>query len=75
MDDFAGSALSDLMASGALPPQPTTRWEILSETPDGEVVRFHVRYANDTDQLELETTWQVFDGDVWKIVKAERAGQ
>jgi hypothetical protein len=75
MADFAGSALNDLMASGAMPPQPTTKWEILSETPDGDCVRFRVRYSSDSGQLELETTWQALGGDVWKIVKAQRAGE
>ena len=75
MEDFAGSALNDLMASGGMPPQPTTRWEILSETPDGDSVRFRVRYANDIDQLELETTWRAVEGDAWKIVRAQKAGE
>jgi hypothetical protein len=50
------------MAAGVMPPQPTVRWEILSETPDGDTLRFRVRYSNDSDLLELETTWQAFEG-------------
>jgi hypothetical protein len=75
MGDFESSALSEFMASGVMPPQPTTRWEILSEIPDGECVRFRVRYANDSDELELETMWQAFEGGVWKIVGARKAGE
>ena len=73
MGDFAGSAFNQLMGIGG-PPQPTTQWSILSETPDGEAVRFHVRYANETDRLELETTWKQFESGASKIVKPERAG-
>lgn len=74
ISDFKESALNEFMASGVMPPQPTTEWTIFSETPDGDLVRFHVRYANDSDQLELETTWQRFDGG-WKIVKAQKVGE
>jgi hypothetical protein len=74
MGDFESSALSEFMAAGVMPPQPATRWQILSETPDGDRVRFRVRYSNETEQLELETTWQAFEGGVWKIVKAQKAG-
>jgi hypothetical protein len=63
------------MASGVLPPQPTVRWEILSETPDGDTVRFRVRYSNDSELLELETTWQAFEGGDWKIARAQKAGE
>ena len=73
MGDFAGSALNDLMASGAMPPNPTTKWTILSETRERDSVRFHVLYANDTEQLELETTWKRVDTGDWKILNAERA--
>jgi hypothetical protein len=73
MGDFAGSAFNEVMATGG-PPQPTTTWEILSEEADGDAVRFHVRYANDTEALELETRWEQFDGGVWKVVKAQKAG-
>lgn len=51
-----------------MPPNPTMKWEILSEEPDGDQVRFQVRY---TDELVLQTTWSQFDGGAWKIVKAE----
>ena len=71
--DFAGNALQELMGSGAMPPRPTTEWSILSETPEGDAVQFHVRYANDSEALELVTTWEQVDG-TWKIVKAEKAG-
>jgi len=63
------------MASGVMPPQPMTRWEILSETPDGGSVLFRVRYSNDSDELELETMWRAFEGGVWKIVRAQKAGE
>lgn len=72
MGDFAGSAFNRVVAIGG-PPQPTTRWEILSEEADGDAVRFHIRYANDTDALELETRWEQFDG-VWKVVQAQKVG-
>jgi hypothetical protein len=74
MEDIESSALSKFMASGALPPQPTTRREIPSETADGDSDRFRVRYSNDGDRPELETTWQTFEGGVWKIVEAHKAG-
>jgi hypothetical protein len=67
--DFEESAFSEFMALGVTPPQPTTEWTIFSETPDGDLVRFHVRYANDNDHLELKTTWRQIDG-AWKIVAA-----
>lgn len=74
MGDFAGSAFTQLMGTGG-PPQPTTRWEILSEVARDEAVQLHVRYSNDTgDALELQTTWKEFDGGRWKIVEAQRVG-
>lgn len=73
MGDFAGTAMADLVASGGMPPNPTTKWEILSETALGEQVQFHVRYSNDTEALELQTTWQQL-GDTWRIVKAAKVG-
>jgi hypothetical protein len=71
MGDFAGSAFTQLMGTGG-PPQPTTQWEILSEEPDGDAVRFQVRYSNDSAALALETRWEQFDGGVWKIVNARK---
>jgi hypothetical protein len=71
MEDFTGSVFMNMMAAGVLPPMPTTEWEILSETPDGDVVEFHVRYANDTDALELRTRWQQIGPD-WKIIQADK---
>jgi hypothetical protein len=59
----------NMMAGGVLPPMPTTEWQILSETAEGDAVEFHVRYANDTDALELRTRWQRIGPD-WKIVDA-----
>lgn len=74
MGDFAGSAFTQLMGTGG-PPQPTTKWEILSDTPAGEDVVVHVRYSNDAgDALELQTTWKQFDSGVWKIVEAKKVG-
>jgi hypothetical protein len=70
MGDFAGSAFNDVMATGG-PPRPTTKWEILTEEADGDAVKFHVRYSNDTTALELLTRWQQYDG-TWKIAKAEK---
>lgn len=71
MGDFAGSAFTEIMAAGG-PPQPTTKWEILSEEVEGDAVRFHVRYSNDSALLELETRWERFDGGTWKVVKAQK---
>lgn len=71
MGDFAGSAFAELMGSGAMPPRPTTEWSILSETEEGDSVRFHVCYSNETERLELETIWRQVDSGAWKIVKAE----
>jgi hypothetical protein len=71
MEDFVGSTFMNLMAGGTLPPMPTTRWAILSETVDGDGVRFHVRYSNDDAALELETRWQQIGPD-WKIVEARK---
>jgi hypothetical protein len=71
MGDFSGSVLTELMGSGSMPPNPTTKWEILSEEADDGKVRFRVRYTNDTEELVLETTWSLFDSGAWKIVKAE----
>lgn len=48
---------------------PTTAWEILAEDPDGEAVRFRVRYSNDSDSLALATRWERIGPD-WKIVEA-----
>jgi hypothetical protein len=73
MQDFVGSTFMNLMASGALPPMPTTTWEILSETPDGDAVVFHVRYANDDATLELRTRWEHIGPD-WKITEAAQVG-
>ena len=73
--DFDSKALSEFMAAGVKPPQPTARWEILSEALDGDTVRFRVRYSNDSDQLEPETTRRAFEGGVWKIVGARKAGE
>ena len=69
MEDFTGSVFMNLMAGGAMPPMPTSTWEIISETPVGDAVEFQVRYANDTDALELRTRWQKI-GPHWKIVEA-----
>ena len=73
MGDFAGSALSEVVAAGR-PPQPTTKWEILSEDADGDAVRFRVRCSNATDSLELATRWERFADGAWKVVKVERVG-
>jgi hypothetical protein len=72
MEDFTGSVFMNLMAGGTMPPMPTTEWEILSEEPEGDAVRFRVRYSNDSDTLELETRWRRIGPD-WKIVDARRA--
>jgi hypothetical protein len=57
------------------PPQPTTSWEILSETPADDAVGFEVRYANEAgDALELQTTWKQFGGGVWKITDVKKSG-
>ncbi|HEY4375889.1 MAG TPA: FAD-dependent oxidoreductase, partial [Acidimicrobiales bacterium] len=69
MADFVGSTFMNLMAGGAMPPMPTTKWEILSEEQDGAAVRFHARYSNDADSLELATRWEKIGPD-WKIVEA-----
>lgn len=68
-EDFVGSTFMNLMFGGAIPPMPTTKWEILAEDADGDTVSFHVRYANDTAALELITRWQQIGHD-WKIVEA-----
>lgn len=74
MGDFAGSAFTQLMATGG-PPQPTTAWQILSEEPAGDAVEFHVRYSNDDGQaLHLMTTWKQMDSGAWKIVEAQKVG-
>lgn len=73
LGDLAGSSFTQLIGTGG-PPQPTTSWEILSESASDDAVGFHVRYANDTgDALELQTTCKQFDGGVWKIVNAKKA--
>lgn len=69
--DIEPETLTAMLGAGIMPPNPTTQWSILSETSDGENVRFHVRYANDTEALELETTWAK-RGDDWKIVDATK---
>jgi hypothetical protein len=73
MEDFVGSTFMNLMASGTVPPVPTTASEIVSETAAGDAVVFHVRYANDTDALELRTRWRRIGPD-WKIVEAVKVG-
>jgi hypothetical protein len=70
--DFYGNALTKLMAAGDLPPDPTTSWEILTEQPAVEHVDFQVRYANDTDALELKTRWQQIAGQ-WRLIDAVKA--
>ncbi|MEN9646395.1 MAG: hypothetical protein RL238_3064 [Actinomycetota bacterium] len=72
MGDFAGSAFSQLMASGGVPPRTTSAWSILSESTDSETVQFHVRYTSDNDALELQTTWKQFDSGAWKIIEAKK---
>lgn len=72
MGDFFGSTLMSLMATGAMPPSPTTAWEVLSEDDAGDAVTVHVRYSNDTDSLELRTRWEQVAGE-WKIVEARKA--
>ena len=72
MTDFAGTALTDPTLRGATPPNPTRSWSFLSETPDGDLVRFHVRSSNDDEHLELATTWKQFADGAWKVVKAEK---
>jgi hypothetical protein len=67
--DFEEKALAEYLELGVLPPQPTTEWTIVSETPDGDLVRFQIRYANDSEHLVIKTTWQQLDGD-WKIINA-----
>ncbi len=74
MADFVGNVFLNLMASGTLPPTPTTEWEILSETPtDDGGVELNIRYANDDDALELRTRWQEIGPD-WKITGATEVG-
>jgi len=72
MGDFFGNALVRLMAGSSMPPNPTTKWEILSEEPAGDAVTIHVAYSNDTDSLELKTRWEQIAGE-WKIVEAQKA--
>lgn len=69
--DFVGNTFMTLLATGSLPPTPTTEWEILGEQLDGDAVSLRVRYANDTDSLELATRWKQVAG-AWKIVEAEK---
>lgn len=72
MEDFVGSTFMNLRYGGSIPPTPTTEWEILSEVADGDAVHFHVRYANDTEAIELRTRWEKIGPD-WKIVEAHQA--
>ena len=71
MGDFAGNAFTQVMNAGG-PPQPTTAWSILSEEPDGDAVRFHVRYANETEAVELRTAWKQYDGGAWKVFDIQK---
>lgn len=73
MADFFGNTMMNLVFSGSMPPSPTTKWEILSETSDGDIVAFHVRYSNDTETIDLQTRWQHVAGE-WKIGKATKIG-
>ncbi len=70
MASFVGSTFMNLRAAGLLPPTPTTEWSLLTEKPDGDSVRFRIRYANDTEAFELDTRWQEIGPD-WKIVEAQ----
>ncbi len=74
MADFVGNTFMNLMAGGTLPPMPTTQWEILAESPERNAVVFHLRYANDTEALELRTCWEQIGHD-WKIVQAAKIEQ
>jgi hypothetical protein len=58
MERDAAAAASPAERAGAMPPQPTRQWTIISETGGADSVRFHVRYADDASQLERETTWK-----------------
>lgn len=69
LGDFHGTALESFLATGALPPDPTTAYEILSETPGIEYVEFGVRYTNETEELILESRWQFLVGQ-WRITRA-----
>ncbi len=69
--DFHGNALTKLVEAGALPPKPTSTWEILSEQPGIEYVDFHVRYANDTDTVELKARWLLIAGR-WRIIETTK---
>jgi hypothetical protein len=68
---FYGNTLTRLTAAGDLPPEPTTRWEILSERPSIEYVMIHIRYANDHGAVDLDTRWQQIAGE-WRLVEATR---
>ena len=71
MGDFFGNSLMALLQAGAMPPMPTTAWEILSEDDQGDAVTMLVQYSNDTETLELRTRWEQVAGD-WKIFEAEK---
>ena len=44
-----------------------------TESLADDAVEFQVRHANDLGEaLELQTTWKLFDGGVWKIGEAKK---
>lgn len=71
LTDFHGTALTKLMDAAAPPPSPNTSWEILSEERGIEHVDFHVRYANDTDAVELRSRWLLIAGR-WRIIETTK---
>ena len=71
--DSSGDALSGLIVSGAMPPDPTTKWQILTETTIADSVELHVLYSNGDNQFELVTTWQELKLGNWKILTAQRS--
>lgn len=69
MGDFYGNSLNDFLGTGVALPNPTTGWEILSETSLAGSTAFHVRYSNDQTTTELKTTWHHLAGE-WRLTKA-----
>lgn len=71
MADFQPAALQAFGALGKMPPRPTTKYEVLEESEDGDQQIYAIRYSNDNDDsLTIRSYWEQV-GDDWKIVKAE----
>jgi hypothetical protein len=71
--DFAPGAMDEFMKHGKAPPRPTTKFELVGESQDGDTYIYEIKYSNDAGESQtVRSTWGKV-GDEWKIVSAEPA--